>query len=203
MKGRVKQAAVYVRVSTGEQNTGVQETELKQYARRCGWVVHKVYRDHGVSGTSASRPALDQLMADCRRKKEGIDVVLVWKFDRFARSLRQLTAALEEFRSLEISFCSATENIDTSVPHGELVFQILAALAQWERALIGERVAAGVKHARSLGKRLGRPPVRELSAEEVKRLKRERARHHVPFRQLAQRFGVSVWTAYRLCQAGG
>src|SRR5205823_7352676 len=107
------------------------------------------------------RPALDELMTDCRKRK--IDVVLVWKFDRFARSLKQLILALEEFKDLGIDFVSYTEHIDTTTPSGELFFQIFGAFAQFERALVSERVKSGLAHARDQGKRLGRPPLRELS----------------------------------------
>ena len=198
MKGTPNRAAVYVRVSTTEQSTRVQESELKEYVQRRGWLVHKIYRDQAISGTRSSRPALDELMADCRRRKAAIDVVLVWKFDRFARSLRQLVNAFEEFRQLGINFVSATEAIDTSLPHGEMIFQILGAIGQWERALIAERVTAGLLHARRRGTRLGRPPLRKLDTSERNELRQERQRG-TTYRALASRYGVSVWTAHRLC----
>jgi DNA invertase Pin-like site-specific DNA recombinase len=189
-----KRAAIYLRVSTGEQKTDAQETELKRYTKARGWLVQKVYADRGVSGAKMSRPALDQLMADCRKRKA--DVVVVWKFDRFARSLRHLVTALEEFRRLGIDFVSCTEAIDTSVPSGELVFQIFGAIAQFERALIGERVRAGVAHARAQGKRLGRPPIRTLTREERARMRKDRYEKKLTLRKLATKYGVSVWSAY-------
>jgi DNA invertase Pin-like site-specific DNA recombinase len=134
----------------------VQEQELVEYAERRNWIVQKVYCDKGVTGATEKRPALDALLDDCHRRK--IDVVLVWKFDRFARSLKQLLNALELFRGLGIGFVSCTEAIDTSLPHGEMIFQIIGAIAQWERSLIAERVRAGLQNARRQGKRLGRPP---------------------------------------------
>jgi DNA invertase Pin-like site-specific DNA recombinase len=136
-------------------------------------------------------------MADCRRRK--IDVVLVWKFDRFARSLRQLVTALEEFRQLGIDFVSCTEAIDTSIPTGELVFQIFGAIAQFERVLIGERVRAGLANARREGKRLGRPPVKQLSPDQEAQLKADRARGKASLRTLAKKYGVSVWKVHMLC----
>src|SRR4029077_5637438 len=141
--------------------------------------------------------ALDALLLDCRRKK--VDLVVVWKFDRFARSLKQLLNALELFRTLGIGFVSCTEAIDTSLPHGEMLFQIIGAIAQWERSLIVERVRAGLQHARSRGKRLGRPPGRVLTPEETAKLRKERLRTKVPFRTLAVKYGISVFTAHRLC----
>jgi DNA invertase Pin-like site-specific DNA recombinase len=126
--------------------------------------------------------------------------VLVWKFDRFARSLRQLVSALELFRNFGIGFVSATEAIDTSLPSGELVFQIFGAIAQFERALIGERVKAGLGQARRNGKRIGRPPIRALTTEERIALRKEH-RGGKSLRQLAQAYGVTLWTAYSVCQA--
>jgi DNA invertase Pin-like site-specific DNA recombinase len=159
--------------------------------------VFKKYSDKGVSGKVERRPALDALLADCRRRK--IDVLVVWKFDRFARSLKQLLNALELFRTLGIAFVSCTEAIDTSLPHGEMLFQIIGAIAQWERSLIVERVKAGLQHARSQGKVLGRPPLRRLTREEVVKLRKERQTNGVTFRELSEQYGVSIWTAHRLC----
>lgn len=191
-------AGLYARVSTvRDQSTAVQEVELREYAERRGWVVEKIYADKGQSGAKWKRPALDALMADCRRRK--VDVVLVWKFDRFARSLRQLVTALEEFRQLGIDFVSCTEAIDTSIPTGELVFQIFGAIAQFERALIGERVRAGLANAKRAGKKLGRPPLRQLTPEQEKCLKAERAKNRSSLRTLAKKYGVSVWKVHMLC----
>src|SRR4029453_16154143 len=109
---KTKRAALYIRVSSGEQNTGAQETGLRKYVRRRGWKVQQVYRDQGVSGSSSNCPALNELSKACRRGS--VDVVVVWKFDRFARSLKQLMAGLEMCRALGIDFVSVTEAIDTS-----------------------------------------------------------------------------------------
>ena len=192
-----KKAAIYVRVSTFDQHPEMQERELIEYVKRRGWALHKVYCDKGISGATEKRPALDELMADCRRKK--IDVVAVWKFDRFCRSLRQLLSALELFRALGVGFVSCTEAIDTQLPHGEMLFQIIGAIAPWERSLIAERVKAGLQHARSQGKKLGRPSLRELTPDEIAKLRSERKRKQTPFRELAKRFGISVFAAHSLC----
>jgi DNA invertase Pin-like site-specific DNA recombinase len=190
---------IYLRVSTSGQSTQAQETELRQYARRRGWRVHKVYADRGFSGVKASRPALDELLSDCRRRR--LDVVLVWKFDRFARSLRQLVTALEEFRKLGVNFISATEGIDTTVASGELVFGIIASMAQFERSLIGERVKAGLVRARKLGTRLGRPSIKRLTEQEIKSVRRDRMLGRFSLRRLAAKYGTSLWAMQQL--AGG
>jgi DNA invertase Pin-like site-specific DNA recombinase len=197
----IKKAAIYTRVSTQDQHPEMQRQELVEYVKRRGWSLYKEYSDKGVSGSVERRPALDALLEDCRRKK--IDFVVVWKFDRFARSLKQLLNALELFRTLGIGFVSCTEAIDTSLPHGEMLFQIIGAIAQWERSLIVERVRAGLQHARSQGKKLGRPPLRVLKPKNVAEIRKERARTKTSFRELASRHGISVFTAYKVCVRSG
>jgi DNA invertase Pin-like site-specific DNA recombinase len=192
-----KRAALYMRVSSGEQNTDAQERALQEYVQRRDWMIHRVYRDQGLSGANSNRPALNEMLKDCRRGS--LDVVVVWKFDRFARSLKALISGLELCRSLGIDFVSVTEAVDTSLPAGELVFQMIGAVAQFERSLIGERVKSGLANARAKGKVLGRPPLRKLSRAETRQLRRERMQGNVPFRVLAKKFGVSVWTAHTLC----
>lgn len=127
--------------------------------------------------------------------------MLVWKFDRFARSLRQLGSALELFRKFEIDFVSATEAVDTSLPSGELVFQIFGAIAQFERALIGERVKGGLGEARRNGKRIGRPPIRSLTPEERLRIRKEH-RNGKSLRELASSYGVTLCMAHSPSQGG-
>lgn len=195
-----KRAGIYVRVSTTDQHPEMQKRDLMAYVRQRGWEIYKVYIDKGISGIAEKRPAFDELMEDCRRKK--IDIVIVWKFDRFTRSLRQLLDSFELLRRLGIGFVSCTEAIDTSLPHGEMIFQIISAIAQWERSLIGERVRAGLQCARAQGKRLGRPALRDLEPGEIKRLREDRKKNHVPFRDLAKKYGVSLWTAHRMCEKG-
>jgi DNA invertase Pin-like site-specific DNA recombinase len=192
-----KRAALYMRVSSGEQNTEAQERALREYVQRRDWAIHRVYRDQGLSGANSNRPALNEMLKDCRRGS--LDVVVVWKFDRFARSLKALISGLELCRALGIDFVSVTEAVDTSLPAGELVFQMIGAVAQFERSLIGERVKSGLANARAKGKVLGRPPLRKLSRAETRQLRQERMQGNVPFRVLAKKFGVSVWTAHSLC----
>jgi DNA invertase Pin-like site-specific DNA recombinase len=188
-----KRAALYVRVSSGEQHTEAQERALREYVQRRGWLAHTIYRDK-ITGATARRPGLDELLKDCRRRT--IDVVVVWKFDRFARSSKNLIAGLELCRALGIDFVSVTEAVDTSLPAGEMLFQMIGAVAQFERSLIAERVRSGLANARANGKILGRPPLRKLTRNEAAYLRKQRVHEKLPFRALAEKFGVSVWTAH-------
>jgi DNA invertase Pin-like site-specific DNA recombinase len=149
-----KVAALYARVSTLDQNCEVQLEDLRRFASK-RFARHSEYTDAGVSGTQRHRPQLDALMRDARRRL--FDVVLVWKFDRFARSLKHLIESLDEFNALGIDFISLTEGVDTTTPAGQLLFHIVGAVAQFERDLIAERVRAGMAHARAMGKHIGRP----------------------------------------------
>lgn len=195
MKKR-KRVALYLRVSTGDQSTKAQESELRAYVENRGWTIREVFSDK-TSGAKDKRPALLELMAACKQRK--VDVVLVWKFDRFARSLRHLVTALEEFKHLGIDFVSATEGVDTTIPSGELVFQIFGAIAQFERSLISERVRAGIAEARRSGKQLGRPATKKLSEGEVQKIRAAR-RKGVTLRKLAAQFGTSLWSVYQAAQ---
>jgi DNA invertase Pin-like site-specific DNA recombinase len=198
---RKRKVGLYVRVSTDEQHTTNQEGELKQYAAARGWSIFKVYADKGFSGAKLDRPALSELMRDARRRR--FDIVLVWKFDRLARSLKALIAALDEFRLLKIDFVSMTEAIDTSLPTGEMVFHVLASLAQWERSLIAERVRLGLKAARQAGKQLGRPARKRLMPDEKICIRKEWKAQRKSLRQLAAAYGVSVWQVYATCHEDG
>lgn len=145
--------AIYARVSTNEQSPELQLRDLRQYTMARGLSATE-YVDSGFSGAKQSRPALDRLMDDARKRR--FDCVLVWRFDRFARSTKHLLLALEEFRSLGIQFISYQENIDTTSPLGQALFTIVSAVAQLERDLIRGRVRAGLRNARAKGKRFGR-----------------------------------------------
>jgi len=150
-----KRVAIYVRVSTKDQSVGMQLNDLERYSKERGLNIFKVYEDNGVSGTKETRPALGQLMDDARKRK--FDIVLVWRFDRFARSTKHLVNALYEFRNLGIDFISYQENIDTSSPLGEAIFTIISAMSKLERDIIAERVKGGLRKARANGITLGRP----------------------------------------------
>src|SRR5450755_1458373 len=149
--------AIYARVSTVNhgQDVSLQTRELRQFAEARGWVVAGEYIDSGVSGAKDSRPELNRLMTDAHKRR--FDVVCVWKFDRFARSVSHLLQALETFKALGIEFCSFSEQMDTSTPTGRMIFTVLGAVAELERSLVAERVRAGLRNARAKGRRLGRP----------------------------------------------
>lgn len=154
----MKRAAIYARVSTHNgQNPEMQLEEVRQYCKCRDWTIVREYVDKGVSGAKERRPALDELLRDCKRRI--VDCLVVYRYDRFARSLRQLVNALEDFRALGIDFVSLHEGVDTSTPNGRLVFGIFASIAEFERELIRDRVRSGLALAKSRGKRLGRPRV--------------------------------------------
>jgi DNA invertase Pin-like site-specific DNA recombinase len=162
-----KRAAVYIRISTNDQHMDMQQNELPQYCQFRQWDVVETYQDT-MSGAKDRRPALDRLMADAKRGK--FDVVVVWRFDRFARSTRFLLEALELFNSLGIDFVSIRESIDTSTPTGKMTFTILAAVAELERSTIRERVIAGQKAAKRKGVIFGRPEV-EFDVDKARKLR--------------------------------
>jgi DNA invertase Pin-like site-specific DNA recombinase len=146
--------ALYGRVSTVEQSSAMQLGEMREYCQRRKWEIVEEITDT-VSGSKESRPGLNRLLADAKRRK--FDAVLVYRYDRFARSLRQLVNALAEFDALGIHFVSLHEGVDTSTPNGRLVFGIFASIAEFERELIRSRVRSGLAAARAKGKKLGRP----------------------------------------------
>ena len=197
---RQPRVAIYARVSSSDQNPAMQIRELREYSKRRRWEIHDEYVDRGVSGAEASRPQLDRLLADAHKRR--FDVVCVWRFDRFARSVAHLLRALEAFEGLGIDFVSFSEQVDTSTPAGHLVFTVLGAVAELERSLIGERVRAGLRNAAAKGVRLGRPCLRQLSETEIQRLRRDR-RRRLSFKALAKRYGISSWMAFQLCKRRG
>jgi len=188
-------AAIYARVSTANngQDPRVQTRELQEYCQRRGWTVADEYVDVGISGTKEKRPALDRLLADAHRRQ--FDAVVVWRFDRFARSVSHLLRALETFKALGIEFVSLSENVDTSTPMGKCVFTVLGAVAELERSLIVERVKAGLRNAKAKGVHVGRPRVF------VDRLQVERLRAQgLSWLAIAQRLGIGEGTVRRSCQ---
>jgi DNA invertase Pin-like site-specific DNA recombinase len=182
--------AIYARVSTSDQSTDPQLLDLRRYVADRSWQSYKEYCDNGISGTTDSRPALNELMDDARKRR--FDMVLVWRFDRFARSTRHLINALEEFKNLGIDFVSFQENIDTSSPLGSAIFTIISAVAQLERDIIAERVKAGLRRAVANGKKLGRPRV----AVDVDRIARLRVQGRA-WVEIAQELGIGKGTAQR------
>lgn len=181
--------AIYARVSTNNgQDPEMQLRELREYCQRRNWEVAREYVDVGISGAKEKRPQLDGLIADAHRRH--FDAVVVWRFDRFARSVSHLLRALETFRSLGIEFVSLSEQVDTSTPTGKMIFTILGAVAELERSLIVERVKGGLRNARAKGKHLGRPR-KVPDATEVKRLREQGA----SWRTIGKKLGVSAATA--------
>jgi DNA invertase Pin-like site-specific DNA recombinase len=184
--------ALYARISTVTkgQDINLQLNELRLYAKSRGWEIAAEYCDLGVSGSKPSRPGLDQLMQAARQRD--IQAVLIWKFDRFARSLRHLVNALNEFSQLGVAFISVRDNIDLSTPSGRLMFHIIGAMAEFETALFAERVKAGMKNARAKGVIPGPKPT-VLDKELAKTLLSE----GVPVREVCKRLGTSIGTLYR------
>ena len=150
-------AAIYARVSTTNhgQDVSMQTRDLEQFAQARGWRLVDSYLDLGISGSKDKRPQLDRLMADAHKRR--FDIVIVWRFDRFARSVSHLLRALETFNALGIAFVSLSEQMDTTTPTGKMIFTVLGAVAELERSLIVERVRAGLRNARAKGKTPGRP----------------------------------------------
>ncbi len=188
-------AAIYARVSTNGhgQDPTMQTREIREFIERRGWQLADEYVDAGISGTKEKRPELDRLMADAHRRR--LDVVVVWKFDRFARSVSHLLRALETFQALGIHFVSLSESMDTSTPAGKMVFTVLGAVAELERSLIVERVKAGLRNAKAKGKRIGRPQV-FVDARRIALLRANGA----SWPAIAKQLGVGVGTAYRAHQ---
>lgn len=192
---RLVRAALYARVSTlNGQNPEMQLNDLREYALRRRWQVVGEYVDTGISGVKDSRPELNRLMAEAHKRR--IDVVCVWKFDRFARSTTHLLRALETFGALGIEFCSLSEQLDTSTPAGKMVFTVLGAVAELERSLIAERVRAGLRNALAKGKRLGRPPA-NISGAQVRAL----LETGLSLKTVSQRLGISTATICRRVRA--
>ena len=195
---RPPRAALYGRVSTINhgQDVGLQTRELSQFAKARGWQIFGEYLDEGISGAKDSRPELNRLMADAHKRR--FDVVCVWRFDRFARSVSHLLRALETFKALGIDFVSFSEQMDTSTPAGKMVFTVLGAVAELERSLIVERVRAGMRNALAKGKRIGRPPRTQLSTTETRTaIAGSYAKEKTSLRALAKRFGTSLATVQR------
>jgi putative DNA-invertase from lambdoid prophage Rac len=180
-------AAIYARVSTVDQEPENQLQELRRYIQARGWTGQE-YVDRGVSGAKDRRPALDQLLTDARRRR--LDVLVCWRLDRLGRNLKHLITLLDELQALGIPFVSLAEGIDATTPAGKLQMHILGAIAEFERERIRERVLAGLRRARTQGKRLGRPH----AVIPIERLQRV---HGLPVGAAAERLGVSRSTVKR------
>lgn len=178
---------IYARVSTKDQSCELQLRDLRAYCAARGFEAVHEYIDVGQSGGKESRPELNRLMEDARKRR--FDVIVVWRFDRFARSTKHLLLALEEFRSLGIQFISYNENIDTSSPLGQALFTIVSAVAQLERDLIRERVSAGIRNAQAKGTKFGRP-TKAVDPDRILQMRSEGQ----SLRQIAENLGVGYGT---------
>src|SRR2546423_4074214 len=189
---QIVRVALYARVSTfHNQDPEIQLAELREYAGRRSWEIVEEFTDQGVSGCKESRPALNRLMSDaCRRR---FDAILVWKIDRFGRSLKHLVNALAELAALGVAFISLRDNLDLSTPSGRLMFQIIGAMAEFKRALIQERVRAGIRNAKAKGIPIGRPRV----VIDACRITALRAKGH-SWEGIKAEIGVSRGTAQRV-----
>jgi DNA invertase Pin-like site-specific DNA recombinase len=188
----MKRLALYMRVSTVDQHPETQLHDLRGLAAQRGFEIVQEYTDQ-ISGAKAKRPGLDQLLSDARRGK--FDVVMVWAFDRLARSVRHLLEVLDELNHLEIEFVSFRENIDTGGPLGRALIVIIGAIAELERNLIIERVRAGMRRAKLEGRRIGRPPLNV----DRNALIHDRSRGQ-SLRQLAKGYGISRASVIRVLQ---
>lgn len=190
MTATIKRTALYARVSTADQHSGLeaQIRTLKEFCEKSKIENFELFADENISGAKASRPGLDRMMQACRSGE--IDRVIVYSFSRFARSTTHLLAALEEYRALNIQFLSITEQIDTNSPMGRAFFTVIAAIAQLERELIVERVKNGLKNAKAKGKHIGRKKTRN---SEILRVLIKRG---LPYRVISSIAGCShgaVW----------
>jgi len=194
-----QRVAIYARVSTDDrgQDPETQLRLLREYADRRGFEVMGEFVDH-ASGRSEERPNYRRMLGAVRKRE--LDVVLVWRYDRFARSTQALINALKEFQARGVDFISYQENVDTTTPQGEMVFSMMASLAQFESSLIGERTRAGMARARAQGKHVGRPPIPAATVDRIRELAARLPRPSIY--RIGKEVGVSYETAWRYVRAG-
>jgi DNA invertase Pin-like site-specific DNA recombinase len=194
--------ALYARVSTRDkgQDPEMQLAELREFATKRGWKIAGEFVDIGVSGSKDSRPQLDAMMRLAKRRK--LDLIVVWKLDRFGRSLRHLVDALAELNAVGCAFVSLRDNVDLSTPAGRMMFHIIGAMAEFERELIRERVKAGLAHARAKGTRLGRPKIKRERDKDAQTIRHMRAGGD-SYAEIAEALGRSKADVYRVCMTLG
>jgi DNA invertase Pin-like site-specific DNA recombinase len=194
----MRRAVLYLRVSTIDQTTANQERELRQVAERMGCEITKVYKDHGISGAKGrdKRPAFDAMCRDASRRQ--FDVVMAWSVDRLGRSLQDLVGFLSELHALGVDLLLHQQDLDTTTPAGKALFQMMGVFAEFERAMIQERVRAGLARARDEGKKLGRPPIAPELEERIRKALATPGRPGV--RKIAERFGVNPGTVQRIAR---
>ena len=193
----MKRAVLYLRVSTIDQTTANQDRELREVATRMGCEIVKVYKDHGISGAKGrdKRPALDALCRDAAQRK--FDLVMAWSVDRLGRSLQDLVGFLSELHALRIDLFLHQQGLDTTTPAGKAMFQMMGVFAEFERAMIQERVRAGLRRAKDEGKRLGRPRIAPDLERRILAALSEPGRTE-GVRKIAVRFGVDPSTVQRI-----
>src|SRR5664279_4353088 len=202
VEGNAMNTALYARVSTSSkgQDPEMQLTELREFASKRGWQIVDEFVDIGVSGSKDHRPQLDAMMRLAQARK--VDVIVCWKLDRFGRSLRHLVDALAELQAVGCAFVSLRDNLDLSTPSGRLMFHVIAAMAEFERELIRERVKAGLAHARSKGRIGGRPKVKRERDRDAKTIRRLRAEGE-SYAEIAEALCRTKSDIYRVCMALG
>lgn len=184
--------AIYARVSTNNgQDPEVQLRELREYCAQRKFEIYGEYVDVGISGAKDSRPSLNRLMVDVKQRK--VDAVLVWKLDRFGRSLRHLVNALAELEAVGVAFISYKDSMDLSTPAGRLMFGVIAAMAEFEKGIIQERVRAGLRNAKAKGRVLGRPVVK-ADAAKIHSLRAQGR----SYKMIATELGISTGTAFKI-----
>ena len=190
----MKRAVLYLRVSTIDQTTANQERELREVASRMGCEIVHVYKDHGISGAKGrdKRPEFDRLNRDANQRK--FDVVMAWSVDRLGRSLQDLVAFLSELHALHVDLFLHQQGLDTTTPAGKAMFQMMGVFAEFERAMIAERVRAGLRRVKDAGKQLGRP---RIDPDIEKRI-REALRAGETIRGIAAKFAVNPSTVQRI-----
>lgn len=185
----MNRVTIYARVSTREQNVDMQLIDLRSYAQARQLKIVKEYIDY-ASGSRNDRENYMKVLDDARKRKT--DAVLVWKFDRFARSTKELINALEEFKALGVDFISFKENIDTSTPAGKILFTMISAFAEFEREIIKERVRAGMEKAKLKGIRLGRPKIPPFKIAALQELRAK----GVAYKTICKKLGISKSAYY-------
>lgn len=188
-KTREVRAACYLRVSTQDQSCELQRRECLEFVERRGWTLAGIYEDTGASGTTTKRPQFQAILRDARARK--IDVIVVWKLDRWARSLSATVTVLAELQELGCAFVSLRDNLDMSTASGRLFGHLIAAFAEYEAAIIRERVRAGLANARAKGKKLGRP--RERDDDRINHLRAQ----GLVYATIARRLGITKSAVYR------
>ena len=198
----MRKAAVYLRVSTQDQTTANQERELRAVAERIGYeIVEPVYRDHGIRRAKGrdKRPAFDRLCKDAARRR--FDVIMAWSVDRLGRSLQDLVGFLSEIHALKVDLYLHQQGLDTATPAGKAMFQMLGVFAEFERAIIQERVRAGLRRAQATGTKSGKPIGRPTVDPKLEARIRSSLRDGISYRVTARNCGVALGTVQRIAAA--